>query len=410
VENLAFRLQKFFGIFLMLSGAYKSGSAESSASAGGNIRYAWKKRAYVVPTPSRKRFQLKVSALRGMQRFSRGRAAGQITIVVPALYNFMPAEALALGWLNEIDVLGTIRHRMTAATKLTGWDVFTFHTHHNLDPFYSSAIDAVRETWLKEGTLKQTSIDETLKRYRQPYHYNAIHARLVENLVFQSSLMEWLSVRAGEAPLRYHVVGTGLLSALVWSGALTFAVALETAIKVGTRWDEGVLSLGVAELQKARKPETEENLGWLRFRRVRHMVEGRSVISFTASPSDLPRMDAPSRPFWFSPTAAEEPVRIETARDVKSALESMNLASWSPRLPRQLPVAGADVKGWLVSSQHPMAATCRWSLYNYLLATPESALMFLDHIAVLGGRIVTPTRPEDFQQDRLRLSSKKIGV
>jgi hypothetical protein len=321
----------------------------------------------------------------------------------------MPAEALALGWLNEIDVLGTIRHRMTDTTKITGWDVFTFHTRHNLDPFYASTIDAVRDTWLKEGTLKQAAIEETLKRYGAPYQYNAIHARLVENLVFQSSLMDWLSVRAGEAPLRYHIVGTGLLSALVWSGALTFAGAVDTAVKVGSRWDEGVLALGAAELQRARKPESEENLGWLRFRRVRHMVEGRSVISFTASPADLPRVEAPSRPFWFSPTAAEEPIRIETARDVKSALESMNLASWSPRLPRPLPVAGADVKGWLVSSQHPMAAACRWSFSNYLLATPDSASMFLDHIGVLGGRVGTPARPEEFQQERLRLS-RKIGV
>ena len=129
----------------------------------------------------------------------------------------MPAEAVALGWLNEIDALGAIRHRIADATKLTGWDVFTFHTRHNLDPFYASTIAAVRETWLHEGGLKRSSIAETVKRYGAAYQYNCIPARLVENLVFQSSLMGWLSTRAGDIPFRYHVLGTGLLSALVWS-------------------------------------------------------------------------------------------------------------------------------------------------------------------------------------------------
>ena len=394
----------------MLSGPYKqSDGKDSKGRHSDNQRYAWKQRTYVVPALSRKRFHLKVSALRGLQCLSKAGGAGQpVTVVVPALYNFMPAEALALGWLNEIDVLGTIRHRIADATKLTGWDVFTFHTRHNLDTFYTSTINAVRDTWLKEGTLKQSFVAETVKRYGALYHYNCIPARLVENLVFQSSLMDWLSARSGDTPLRYHVVGTGLLSALVWSGALTFAGAVETAMKVGSRWDDGVTSLGTAELAKAGKPDSEENLGWLRFKRVRMMVEGRSVISFTASPDDLPCVDAPSRPFWYSATATEDPVRLETPRDVRTALESMNLASWSPRLPRPLPIPSADIKGWLASQLHPIASACRWSFYNYLLATPDSALMFLDHIATLGGRpIPAGTRPDEFQ-DRLRLSTRKV--
>jgi hypothetical protein len=219
--------------------------------------------------------------------------------------------------------------------------------------------------------------------------------------------MDWLSSRSERTMLRYHVLGTGLLSALVWSGAMPFAAAVETAMKVGARWDEGVTSLGVSELAKADMPESEENLGWLRFNRVRMMVEGRSVISFTASPSDLPRADAPSRPFWFSSTASEDPVKIETARDVRAALESMNLASWSPRLPRPLPIPSADIKGWLASPLHPIAAACRWSFYNYLLATPDSTLMFLDNIATIGGRPIGAARPEEFQE-RMRLSTRKV--
>ena len=50
----------------------------------------------------------------------------------------MPAEGIALGWLNEIDALLAIRHKISAAAKLTGWDVFTFHTQHNLDSFFNS--------------------------------------------------------------------------------------------------------------------------------------------------------------------------------------------------------------------------------------------------------------------------------
>jgi hypothetical protein len=89
-------------------------------------------------------------------------------------------------------------------------------------------------------------------------------------------------------------------------------------------------------------------------------------------------------------------------------MESMNLASWSPNLPKRLPADFADrVRGWLVSPQHPMAATCRWSVYNYLLATPETAVLFLDHIAALGRRPLAAPRPEAFQE-RLRLSRMKI--
>jgi hypothetical protein len=54
-----------------------------------------------------------------------------------------------------------------------------------------------------------------------------------------------------------------------------------------------------------------------------------------------------------------------------------------------------------------MAAICRWSVYNYLLATPETAVLFLDHIAALGRRPLAAPRPEAFQE-RLRLSRMKI--
>ena len=394
----------------MLVGSYKQGDHKrSQGQPRENPRYAWKERTYVVPTPSRTGFQWKASALRNIQRLSKPSLTGHpVTVVVPALYNFMPAEAVALGWLNEIDALGTIRHRIIDSTKLTGWDVFTFHTRHNLDPFYASTIAAVRETWLHEGSLKSSSIAETVKQYGAAYQYNRIPARLVENLVFQSSLMDWLSSRADGAPFRFHAIGTALMSALVWAGALTFENAVRTAMKVGTRWDASLASLAEEELQRTGVVRTDENLGWLRFDRVRQILEGRSVVSLGTSGSDLPQVDAPLRPFWFSTTAKDEPILIETVRDVRYALESMDLASWSPSLPKRLPVDCANrVRGWLVSPAHPMASACRWSVYNYLLATPNSGLFFLDHIAALGRRPLAPPRPDEFQE-RLRLARIKV--
>ena len=399
----------------MLTGT--NGHAEgkrSNTPHGDNQRYAWKARTYVVPAPSRKGIQWKASALRGLQRFNKVEVKGPVTVVVPALYNFMPAEAVALGWLNEIDALGVIRHRIADVTKLTGWDVFTFHTRHNLDPYYASTIAAVRNTWLHEGGLKQSSINETVRRYGAAYQYNCVPARMVENLVFQSSLMSWLSSRAGQVPFRYHVVGTGLISALVWSGSLSFDSAINTAVRVGSRWHGSIESLATEELRQSGKECTPENLGWLYFHRVREILEGRSVLSLAASRSDVPLVEAPTRPFWFSVTAHDEPVLLETVRDVQWALESMNLASWAPRTPRPLPSTSADIKGWLISPQHPMASACRWSVYNYLLATPNSALLFLDHIATMGRRpAFSPEAkaPEgkEFQQERLLSRIKVTG-
>ncbi|HET9942583.1 MAG TPA: hypothetical protein VFR05_04540 [Terriglobia bacterium] len=386
----------------------------ASAPQGDYQRYAWKARSYVVPEPTRKGFQWKASALRGLQKFNKVEAKGPVTVVVPALYNFMPAEAVALGWLNEIDALGVIRHRIADVTKLTGWDVFTFHTRHNLDPFYASTIAAVRDTWLHEGGLTQTCINETVRRYGAAYHYNSVPARMVENLVLQSVLMGWLSSRAGDVPFRYHVLGTGLIAALVWSGSLTFESAVNTAVRVGSRWDASLKSLAREEVQKSGKEASEANLGWLYFHRVREILEGRSVLSLAASKSDVPLVEAPSRPFWFSVTAHDEPVLLETVRDVQWALESLNLASWAPRIPRPLPATTADVKGWLVSPQHPMASACRWSVYNYLLATPNQSLLFLDHIAAMGRRPalapeLNAPQQGQFQQDRLLSRIKVTG-
>ena len=398
----------------MLSGT--NGHAEhkrSGAPNGENQRYAWKERTYVVPDPSRKGFQWKASALRGLQRFNKVEVKGPVTVVVPALYNFMPAEAVALGWLNEIDALGVIRHRIADVMKLTGWDVFTFHTRHNLDPYYSSTIAAVRQTWLHEGTLKESCIRETIRRYGAAYHYNCVPARLVENLVFQSTLMGWLSSRAGNVPPRYHVLGTGLLSGLVWSGALSFESAVNTALRVGSRWDAAIKSMATEELRQRGKEQSEENVGWLYFHHVREILEGKSIVSMSATHSDIPLVEAPSRPFWFSVTAQDEPILLETTRDVQLALESMNLASWAPRTPRVLPATTADIKGWLVSPQHPMARSCRWSVYNYLLATPNSTLLFLDYIAAMGRRVFVPgaSAPEskEFQQERLLSRIKVTG-
>jgi len=392
----------------MLVGGYKP-AKPSKGHSREHPSCAWKERTYVVPTPSRRGFQWKASALRNLQRLSNPAVTGHpVTVVVPAVYNFMPAEAVASGWLNEIDALGTIRNRMLVATKLTGWDVFTFHTRHNLDSFYASTISAVRETWLHEGSLSARAIRETVKQYGASYQYNCITPRLVENLVFQSSLMDWLSVRADGAPFRFHVMGTGLLSALVWAGGLTFENAVNTALKIGARWDASLASLAEQELKRAGRECTAESIGWFCFDRVRQILEGRSTLSLATIGSDVPPMDAPLRPFWFSATAKEEPVLIQTVRDAISALEAMALESWSPTLPKSLPADFADrVRGWLVSPEHPMASTCRWSVYNYLLATPQSGVLFLDHIAARGRRPLGASRPEEFSE-RVRLSRMKV--
>src|SRR5215470_9623231 len=166
--------------------------------------HAWKTRTYPVPAPSRSGFRWKASALRGLDRFAHGTASTHpATVMVPALYNFMPAETLAMGWLNEIDALATIRHRIIAAAKITGWDVFTFHTLHNADRFFDTTITAVRDTWMHEGSLSRAAIREAKRRFGKPYDYHRVHARLVENLVFQSSLLDWVGKYDPNVPLRF---------------------------------------------------------------------------------------------------------------------------------------------------------------------------------------------------------------
>ncbi|HLQ79093.1 MAG TPA: hypothetical protein VK210_17170, partial [Terriglobia bacterium] len=241
-----------------------------------------------------------------------------------------------------------------------------------------------------EGALNPESIAQTRQRFGPAYDYHRIEPRLVENLLIQSSLMDWLTVRAAERSLRFHVIGTGLLSALVWSGALAYPEVVRTAVRIGVRWDASLKALALEDLKKSGMAQTEENLGWRRFHRVRQIVEGRANLSLSVSPEDLPRVDGPSRPFWFSITGKDEPVRIETVQDVRMALEAMNLSSWSPDIlkPPAHDQTADRVRGWLVSPMHPAASTCHWSVYNYLLATPDAASLFLDHIASRGP--VTP--------------------
>lgn len=370
----------------MLVGGYKS-------------EQAWKTRTYPVPVPTRSGFRWKASALRGLNRWSsRTASVRPVTIMVPALYNFMPAENLALGWLNEIDALATIRQRMICAAKITGWDVFTFHTLHNADHYFDTTIGAVRDTWVKEGNLSTAAHHETKRRFGKPYDYHRIHARLIENLVFQSSLLDWVGHRGSGVPLRFHVIGTALLSALVSSGAVSFADAVNSALKFGARWDETLRNLGSAR--------TEDEAGWSRFQQVRRLMEGRSSLSLAVAREDLPKPDAPSRPFWYSATAKDEPVLIKTADDAAAALETLNLSSWAYA---SKPVQTEDerVRGWLVSPLHPMSAICKWSVSNYLLATPASVTLFLDHIATIGVPPVLQLPAEPIQ-NRLRLSRMKV--
>src|SRR5688572_33375096 len=92
---------------------------------------AWKKRSYPVPMPSRSALRWKASLLRTLRRWKPAAISSHpTTIMVPAVHNFMPAETVALGWLNDIDALVTMRQRINSAARITGWDVFTFHTQH----------------------------------------------------------------------------------------------------------------------------------------------------------------------------------------------------------------------------------------------------------------------------------------
>jgi hypothetical protein len=358
---------------------------------------AWKTRTYPVPMPSRRGFRWKAAALRGIRVWSRRKSSDPATIVVPALYNFMPAENLALGWFNEIDALVAIRQRMVCAAKITGWDVFTFHTLHNADHFFDTAIAAVRDTWMKEGNLSSAAYLETRRRFGKPYDYHRIHARLIENLVFQSSLLEWLSHRAAETPLQFHVVGTALLSALVSSGSLSFSAAVHSALKFGARWDGAVQKMKSAA-------KTEDEAGWSRFNQVCRLMEGQSSLSFGVVRDDLPKPQTPARPFWFSPTSKDRPKQIATAGEAAAALETMNLSSWgySAR-----PAGNEIVRGWLISPLHPMSRLCKWSLTDHLLATPKSTMLFLDHIAPIAGSpaLSPPAKPA---QNRFRLSRMKV--
>jgi hypothetical protein len=383
----------------MLIDGYKHGkNGSSSIATSAKTDHAWKTRAYHVPTASRRGFQWKATALRRLQPWMGGASAVKpVTVVLPALYSVLPAETLAMGWLNEIDALGSIHQRMTSAAKITGWDVFTFHTLHNLDPYFNTTIAAVRDTWLKEGTLSREAVVETKRHFGKPYDYHRITPRLVENMVFQSSLLDWVSRHSSDdVPLRMHVIGTSLVSALVSYGAISFESAVRSALKFGKRWDDTVLGFA--------QGGTQDEIGWARFEHIRELIEGRSSLALGVAREDMPATDAPRKPFWYSRTAKEPPVLISTAQDARAALETMNLASWSCALPN---ADGENVRGWLVSPLHPIAKACRWSVSNYLLATPDSATLFLDHIATLGRTPLIHLTAENVQ-NRFRLSRMKV--
>ena len=140
--------------------------------------------------------------------------------------------------------------------------------------------------------------------------------------------------------------------ALVWSGALSFENAVKVALDAGAQWDASILRTAAAELDRKGRAKSEVNLGWLCFDRVRQVLEGRSVLALGATLSSPPAVEAPSRPFWYPVTAADDPVRLETLRDVQWSLESLNFASWSPRFPSGSASAGRDrgccgsIAGW----------------------------------------------------------------
>ena len=369
----------------------------SSLATAEKRQYAWKTRSYPVPTASRRGFRWKASALRRLHPWIGGMASVKpVTVMVPALYSVLPAETIAMGWLNEIDALGAIHHRISCSARITGWDVFTFHTLHNLDPYFNSTIAAVHDTWLKEGTLSRQAVLETKRQFSKPYDYHRITPRLVENLVFQSSLLDWMTRHASDVPLRVHVIGTALLSALVSSSSITFESSVNSALKFGKRWDDTVS--GFAE------GATTDEIGWARFQQIRRLMEGGSTLALGVAAEDMPAPNAPAKPFWYSPTPKDPAVLISTAQEARTALETMNLSSWSCSVPIS---EEKNIRGWLASPLHPVAKACRWSVSNYLLATPDSATLFLDHIATLGRTPVIVCSPDNVQ-NRFRLSRIKV--
>jgi hypothetical protein len=369
----------------------------SSVASAEKWQCAWKTRTYPVPMASRRGFRWKASALRTLQPWMGGMAAVKpVTVVVPALYSVLPAETVAMGWFNEIDALGAIHHRMSTSSRITGWDVFTFHTLHNQDPFFNSTIAAVHDTWVNEGTLSRQAVQESKRQFSKPYDYHRVTPRLVENLVFQSSLLDWMTRHASDVPLRFHVIGTALLSALVSSRSITFESSVTSAMKFGKRWDDTFAG--------SSKGATSDEIGWARFQQVRRLIEGRSTLDLGVKAEDMPLPNAPAKPFWYSPTPKDPASLITTAQEARTALQTMNLSSWSCSMPAD---EEKGIRGWLASPLHPVAKACRWSVSNYLLATPDSAMLFLDHIATLGRKPMIQPTPE-IVQNRFRLSRIKV--
>src|SRR5262249_37732573 len=145
-------------------------------------------------------------------------------------------------------------------------------------------------------------------------------------------------------------------------------------------------------------------IGWQQFEAIQRIIDGQEEVSLSVSRKHLPKAEAPSKPFWFTPTSEEEPVLIETSRDAALALESLNLSSWKSGDVR---TADHTTRGGLISPLPRVARTCRWSVSNYLLATPASSLMFIQHIAALSRKpLIAPESDE--VQNRLRLSRMKV--
>jgi hypothetical protein len=369
----------------------------SSIKGAEKRQFAWKTRSYPVPMVSRRGFRWKASALRTLQPWIGGTASVKpVTVVVPALYSILPAETVAMGWFNEIDALGSIHHRMITSSRITGWDVFTFHTLHNQDPFFNSTIAAVHDTWVNEGTLSRQAVLEAKRQFSKPYDYHRVTPRLVENLVFQSSLLDWMTRHSSDVPLRFHVIGTALLSALVSSRSITFESSVTSAVKFGKRWDDTISG--------SAQGATTDEIGWARFLQIRRVMEGRSTLDLGVAAEEMPLPNAPAKPFWYSPTPNDPAVLITTAQEAKTALQTMNLSSWSCSMPVD---EEKGVRGWLASPLHPVAKACRWSVSNYLLATPDSAMLFLDHIATIGRTPMIHPTPE-IVQNRFRLSRIKV--
>lgn len=369
-------------------------------------RYTWKTRAYPVSSSGRRGFQWRAATLRSLEAITRRPSlANPATIVVPALWNLTPGEGVAAGWFRELEALRPLRMRIVQASRHTGWDVFTFHTLHNPDPFFNSTIETLRDTWIRERSLSQRAVERAQRDYGRPWDYACIRARLVESLVFQTAQLDWIQAKTVAASLQTHFIGTALFSALAWSAAVSFDAAVDLAETIGGAWDRELNTFAQEELQLRGIPCSDEALGGARQQAVLRLIKHGRPFPVTRPVLEALRIQNPGHPFLYSALPHQRPVMLKTSEEIRAAIEALDIASWAGE---RLPLTVGGIQGWLMSPRHPSSRACRWSLTNCSLSTPAAVSLFFDYIAPIRRPAVAGVLETEGLQNRLRLSRMKV--